>query len=350
MGTHQKMGVLIVDDSLVSREILRKGLSRSAQIEVVGVAGDPYEAVEKIEALEPDVLTLDINMPKMDGLTFLRKLMAQHPMPVIVISSSANSVFEALEAGAVDFVAKPEISSVSELETFLDEVVSKVKIASKATTQKGKAAEAVKPETLGIRPSKDIHLIAMGASTGGTDALLTVLKTLPENIPGIVIVQHMPPVFTRMYAERLNSQCSLDVKEAKSGDEIKPGSVLVAPGEFQMKVLKDKHRYVVKCTRGEKVSGHCPSVDVLFQSAAETAGEKAVGIILTGMGSDGAKGLLHMRKAGAYTIGQDRNSCVVYGMPMVAFNIGAVAKQLSLERIGPELIRYLQNLMARNGA
>ena len=336
------INVLIVDDSIVSREVIRKGISRDPRIRVAGMAGDPYEAVEQIAELEPDVLTLDINMPRMDGLTFLKKLMKQHPLPVVVISSSSHSVFEALEAGAVDFAAKPEISSVDDLESFIQEVIHKIKIASVANVEKTGAQKPVQQSVSGGYKSRDVDLIAIGASTGGTDALVKILQPLPPDLPGIVIVQHMPPVFTRMYAERLNSQCRLEVREARNGDEVKPGLALLAPGDYQMKVMKDNRRYTVKCYRGEKVSGHCPSVDVLFQSVAETAGRKSVGMILTGMGSDGAKGLLQMRKTGAWTVGQDQESCVVYGMPMVAFNIGAVVRQLPLDRIAPDVVRYIQ--------
>ncbi|MEN1758946.1 chemotaxis response regulator protein-glutamate methylesterase [Anoxynatronum sibiricum] len=341
MGTLKPIRVLIIDDSLVSREILRKGLAGDRRLQVVGLAGDPYEAVEKIEDLEPDVLTLDINMPKMDGLTFLTKLMAQLPLPVVVISSSAERVFDAMEKGAVDFVAKPAISSPADLETFLEEVVEKVKIAASVKMYLHAPTAVPEEMTPSVKAVKDIRVIAMGASTGGTDALLKVLKGLPMNIPGIVIVQHMPPVFTRMYAERLDQQCALSVSEAKTGDEVKPGSVLIAPGDQHIKIVKDQQRCVVRCFRGDKVSGHCPSVDVLFESAALTVGAKAMGVLLTGMGSDGARGLLTMRKAGAYTLGQDKDSSVVYGMPMVAYNIGAVVRQLPLERIPSEILRHL---------
>lgn len=343
MGPQRKIKVLIIDDSLVSREVLKKGLMRDTRLEVVGVAGDPYEAVDKIADLEPDVLTLDINMPRMDGITFLKKLMAQHPMPVVVISSSVESVFEAMESGAVDFVAKPEIHTPEDLDEFLLEVIQKIKIAAVALMKNNIAGNLSQDnKTSSLLPSREVDVITIGASTGGTDALLTVLKNLPVTIPGIVIVQHMPPVFTRMYAERLNNQCQLQVKEAATGDVVETGKVFIAPGNFHMKVVKEGSRYKLRCYPGEKVSGHCPSVDVLFQSVAETVGRKAVGIILTGMGSDGAKGLLAMRKNGAYTFGQNKDSCVVYGMPMVAYNMGAVVRQLPLDRISTELIRYLQ--------
>ena len=349
MRTLKPIRILIIDDSLVSREVLRKGLEKDQQLQVMGVAGDPYEAVGLIEDLEPDVLTLDINMPRMDGLTFLSKLMAQHPLPVVVISSSAERIFDAIERGAVDFVAKPGIATPADLEAFLTEVVEKVKVAAVAKTCPPTPAIPKGNTAPWARPGKGTKLIALGASTGGTDALLKVLKALPINVPGIVIVQHMPPVFTRMYAERLDKQCALSVSEAKSGDEIKPGKVLIAPGDQHMKVIRDHQRYVIKCYRGEKVSGHCPSVDVLFDSVAQTAGEKAIGVLLTGMGRDGAKGLLNMRQAGSYTLGQDQESSVVYGMPMVAYNIGAVACQLPLDRIPSEMLRYLSQASKSGG-
>jgi two-component system chemotaxis response regulator CheB len=280
-------------------------------------------------------------MPKMDGISFLKKLMVQYPLPIIVISSSTKKVFEALEAGAVDFVNKPDINTMKDLEKFIEEIVSKLKVASVAKMQlKAKKENNIINSFQGEKTTS-IKTIAIGASTGGTDAILTVLQSLPETVPGIVIVQHMPPVFTRMYAERLNTCCKLNVKEAESGDEIKQGSVLIAPGDYHMKVYKEKNSYYVKCYKGEKVSGHCPSVDILFESISNVFGEKAIGVILTGMGKDGAKGLLDMRKKGAYTIGQDEKTSIVYGMPMVSYNIGAVKKQVPLEKISGEICKYL---------
>lgn len=334
----RKIKVLIVDDSLLFRETLAQEIAKDFGIEVVGTAEDPFIARDKILELQPDVLTLDVEMPKMDGIAFLKKLMPQYPLPVVVISSVENNIFEALSAGAVDFVTKP--SSKAGTSTFINELIVKIKIAStaKVAGYKLRADESAKLQTLShVGGPLQETVVAIGASTGGTEALASIMKVLPAEMPGIVIVQHMPPVFTKMYAERLNGSSRLKVKEAADGDEIVPGLALIAPGDYQMKVVKDRGRYHVRCFKGEKVSGHCPSVDVLFESVADAVGKHALGVILTGMGSDGAKGLLSMRKKGAFTIGQDEKSCVVYGMPMVAFNIGAVEKQLPLDRIAQEI-------------
>lgn len=341
MKRKQPIKVLIVDDSMISREVIRKGLAVDPGIQVVGTAADPYEAVGVIEAKNPDVITLDVNMPRMDGLTFLKKIMKQAPMPVVVISGSAHQVMAALEAGAVDFVEKPTIQKPEDLKRFLEEIVQIVKVAAVSQTKPLEQPLSKPQRPLVTKSSSAVDIIALGASTGGTDALMKILKELPNSLPGIVIVQHMPATFTKMYADRLNTFCSMEVIEAKTGDEVRTGRVLIAPGGYQMKVVKSGSRYTVKCYDGEKVSGHCPSVDVLFESVAATAGAKAVGVILTGMGSDGAKGLLSMKKAGSYTLGQDEKTCVVYGMPMVAYNIGGVMKQLDLKEIGPEILRYV---------
>ncbi len=342
MKLSKKIKVLIVDDSLLFRETLAKELSKDLGIEVVGTAADPFDARDKILELSPDVLTLDVEMPKMDGIAFLRKLMPQYPLPVIVVSSVGENVFNALNAGAVDFVTKPDFTKPGGIVAFINELVIKIKIASTAKVGSLKkdynVAKVVSKQGMDISDT----VIAIGASTGGTEAVLSVIQNLPREMPGIVIVQHMPPVFTKMYADRLNQTCLLEVKEAENNDVIRPGRVLLAPGDFQMRVEKGSNGYYVRVEKGEKVSGHCPSVDVLFDSMAETVkGAKAVGVILTGMGSDGAKGLLKMRNTGAYTIGQDEKTCVVYGMPAVAYNIGAVKTQLPLDKIPQEICDYL---------
>lgn len=341
MSIKRKTRVLIVDDSFLFRETMLKGLSQDANIEVVGTASDAYMARDEILSLKPDVMTLDVEMPRMDGVEFVKKLMPQYPLPIVMVSSATEKVFEALNAGAVDFVAKP--SDSTNMSSFLNELIIKVKIASTAKVGHMKHALGAiaagadnKSSGLGDR------LIAIGASTGGTEAILEVIKDLPDTLPGIVIVQHMPPVFTKMYADRLNNICNMEVREAKDGDEVKPGLALIAPGGFQMQVLKRPGGYKVKCFEAEKVNGHAPSVDVLFNSVADVAKGMALGVILTGMGSDGAKGLLKMRKNGAFTIGQDEKSAVVYGMPMVAYDIGAVEKQTSLDLISNEIIRYFK--------
>ena len=262
-------------------------------------------------------------------------------MLVIVVSSVSKNVLDALDAGAVEFVTKPNVTRPGGMASFVNELIIKIKIASTAKVGNRKSDyTSSRPVTnQGIDTMSKI--IAIGASTGGTDAIHTVISGLPRDMPPIVIVQHMPPVFTKLYAERLNNTCELEVKEAEDGDALRPGRVLIAPGNYQMRVAKRGSGYIVKCTQEEKVSGHCPSVDVLFDSVADVVGKQSVGVILTGMGRDGANGLLKMKKTGAYTIGQDEKSSVVYGMPMVAFNIGAVDKQLPLDRIDDEIIRFL---------
>lgn len=338
----RKIKVLIVDDSLLFRETLARGISRDPSIEVVGTAGDPYEARDLIIKHEPDVMTLDVEMPRMNGIEFLRKLMPQYPIPVVMVSYVSDSVFDALNAGAVDFVTKPDINSRN-LDAMINELIIKVKIASMARV--GYLKRQHTPGVIGRLTCNTTNdrLIAIGSSTGGTEAIMEILKSLPSNVPGIVIVQHMPPVFTRLYAERLNNSCQLEVKEASDGDVILPGRVLVAPGDYHMRVKKNGPVYSVRCFKGEKVNGHCPSVDVLFESVAEQAGKNAVGVILTGMGNDGARGLLAMREQGARTIGQDSDSCVVYGMPKVAYEIGAVEYQVSLSAIAQTICNILND-------
>jgi len=341
MAVNRKIRVLIVDDSLLFRETLAREIARDSGIDVVGTASDPFAARDMILELEPDVVTLDVEMPKMDGIAFLKKLMPQYPLPVIVVSSVGGNVFDALNAGAVDFVTKPNFSKTGGMNSFINEIIVKIKIAStaKVASQK-KEYMPVGALTERKGGGSDV-IIAIGASTGGTEAIYELIKAFPRDMPGILVVQHMPPVFTRMYAERLNNSCRLEVKEAENGDIVRPGRVLIAAGDYHMELVKDRGGYSVRCYQGEKVSGHCPSVDVLFDSVAKAAGKKSIGIILTGMGSDGAKGLLNMRKQGAFTIGQDQKTCVVYGMPMVAFNIGAVEKQLPLYQIPQEVCNYL---------
>jgi two-component system chemotaxis response regulator CheB len=341
MKHSRKIKVLVVDDSALFRDFLAKGLSADSGIEVVATAKDPFDARDKIIEYEPDVMTLDVEMPKMNGIEFLKRLMPQYPMPVVVISDANDYVFDALNAGAVDFIAKPDPNTGRSLETIINELKTKIKVASLANVSSWKAAGSGHVISKSAYDSS-IKMIAIGASTGGTEATYSLLKALPPNMPGIVIVQHMPPVFTRMYAERLNKSVQLEVKEAQHGDIVYPGRVLIAPGDFQMRVKKSGDKFMVDCLKGEKVSGHCPSVDVLFDSVAKEVGRNAMGVILTGMGQDGAAGLLTMRSKGARTIGQDEKSCVVYGMPKAAYNIGAVEKQATLEAI-PSLICAILN-------
>lgn len=332
----KKLKVLIVDDSMVFRETLAKGISQDAGIEVVGTASDPYSARDKIIEFEPHVMTLDVEMPRMNGIEFLKRLMPQYPIPVVVVSSVSDNVFDALNAGAVDFVTKPGVNSKNGLEAFINELIIKIKIASTARLGHWKNEHAMHTiDSTNKHGSQKI--LAIGASTGGTEAIYSVLKMLPRDIPGTVIVQHMPPVFTKMYADRLNNSCLMEVKEAQNGDRVYPGRVLIAPGDYHMRLKKTGTIYTVECFKGEKVNGHAPSVDVLFDSVAKVCGKDAIGIILTGMGGDGAKGLLAMRSRGARTIGQDQKSCVVYGMPKVAYDLGGVEKQAQLEHI-PQII------------
>jgi len=345
----KKVKLLIVDDSALVRQILTQGLSQDPEIEVVGVASDPYVARDKIVKLRPDVLTLDVEMPRMDGVQFLRRLMPQYPLPVLMVSSLTERgkqiTVEALEAGAVDFVTKPSSNVNRDLQRMMSELRQKVKIVSTANVSSWKDSSfrtrKIKHcESSALANSTD-KVIAIGASTGGTEAIKMILQQLPADMPGVVIVQHMPPGFTRMFAERLNQQTSLTVKEAQTGDRIMQGTVLIAPGDYHMKVLRSGGQYRVDITSGEKVCGHRPSVEILFNSVAASVGANAIGVILTGMGQDGAEGLLKMRHAGAQTIAQDEKTSVVYGMPKVAYEKGGVCDVVPIDRIAGRIISML---------
>ncbi|WP_031472365.1 protein-glutamate methylesterase/protein-glutamine glutaminase [Agathobaculum desmolans] len=338
----KKIRVMIVDDSLLARRIIRDGLSAYSNMEIVGEAGNAAEARAKLPLLRPDVMTLDVEMPGMNGIDFVKSLLPQHPVPIILVSSLNLRVFDAMAVGAVDFVRKPE--TVGANQRFIEALANKIVVASCARIRRSQmaAAPAVGRLPLMAQGVKET-IIAIGASTGGTEATLEVIKRLPADTPGIVVVQHMPPGFTKMYADRLDKICAMKVKEAENGDAIERGRVLIAPGDKQMRVVRTGNRYTVSCQFGEKVSGHCPSVDVLFHSVAQSVRCRTVGIILTGMGRDGADGLLDMRRHGAYTIGQDKESSVVYGMPMVAHDIGAVVQQAACENIAAVLLRHLNN-------
>lgn len=337
----KRIKVLIVDDSLVFRESLSKGLSGDPYIKVVGTAENPYEAVELIERFHPDVITCDVQMPKMDGIEFIRQLMPQFPLPVIVISSLGNAVFDALTVGAVDFVNKPGSSSNKEFSAFIEDIKEKVKTAARANVIK-QSKEIIKAMPVHSQIDNS-RIIAIGASTGGTEAISRILKALPKEIPGIVIVQHIPPVFSKMFADRLNAQTGLEVLEGNAGDRIIPGRVIIAPGDKHMRVLKQGDGYKVEVFHGDKVNGHCPSVDVLFHSVSKVAGTNALGIILTGMGYDGAKGILAMKRQKSYTLGQDEKSSVVYGMPKVAYEVGGVSKQMPLEEIPRAIMNWVKS-------
>lgn len=342
----QPIKVLVVDDSIVFRELLIQNLNKDPAIKVVAAAKDAFEARDLILEHKPDVMTLDIELPRMNGIEFLQKLIPQYPLPVVVISSLSDKVFDALNAGAVDFVAKPMVSNRERLEDFIkNELLVKVKIASTVKVSNIKKTVMHHQEQEQPSVKKSNLVVAIGASTGGTEAIFSVVKEFGTDIPGIVCVQHMPPKFTEMYANRLNDQCRIQVKEAQTGDSVQPGHMLIAPGgDRHMHLVKVNGSYQVEIKAGPKVNGHCPSVEVLFESVAKTAGANAVGIILTGMGGDGAKGLLSMRKAGARTIGQDESTCVVYGMPKVAYELGAVEFQDKLTDI-PKRVYSLLNKM-----
>jgi len=340
--------VLIVDDSATARAVIREVLESDKDIEVVGVAQDAYIARDRIIELRPDVICLDVEMPRMDGITFLKKLMTYMPTPVVMVSSltqkGATTTLEALEAGAIDFVPKPHSNIYDGIDEIREEIVSKVKAAAKAKVIQRKHQISPQKVTYKALSETTDKVIAIGASTGGTEAIKDVLTRLPSNIPGIIIVQHMPSNFTKSFADRLNELCAIEVKEAKNGDFLGVGKALIAPGDYHMVLRRSGARYFVEIGTGDKVSGHRPSVDVMFSSVARTAGANSIGVILTGMGADGAKGLLAMRNAGARTIGQNENSCIVYGMPKVAYELGGVEKQYELDRIAEAVVRTAEEI------
>ena len=345
-ASERKIKVLIVDDSAIVRKLLTEALAGEPDLEVVGTAPDPYIARDKILSLRPDVLTLDIEMPRMDGLTFLKKLMRFHPMPVVVISSlgqaSSRIAVEALQHGAVEVLAKPGGPySVGELK---HDLPHKVRAAGHARLSKALPAPA--PVPMKFPAANPARVIAIEASTGGTEAIREVLAALPASSPGIVIVQHIPPVFSNAFAKRLNDLCQMQVREAVDGDRLTPGLALVAPGNFHMTLDKRGGEYRVGVQDGPRVCYQRPAVDVLFESVAAAAGADAAGALLTGMGSDGAQGLLKMKRAGARTIAQDEASCVVFGMPGEAIRLGAVDHVLPLNRIAAELMA-ISSLAAR---
>ncbi|AVK48756.1 chemotaxis response regulator protein-glutamate methylesterase [Clostridium sp. MF28] len=327
--------VLIVDDSIVFREAISRGISTAPNIEVVGKAVDPYDARDKLLELNPDVMICDVQMPKLNGVEFIKRLLPQYKIPIIVVSSISDVVFDAMDAGAVDFLSKPDARTPNGFEVFINELIIKIRGAVNVNLSANLGQIPKSGSNRGMEKSINVRnkVIAIGASTGGTEAIYNLLKNLPKDIPGIIIVQHIPPVFSKMFADRLNLQTHFTVKEAQTGDTIEPGKVLIAPGDKHMKLKKAADKYIVETIQGNKVNGHCPSVDVLFESVAKVASKNAIGVILTGMGHDGAVGLMSMRRAGARTIGQDQKSSVVYGMPKVAFEIGAVEKQVAISNI-----------------
>ncbi len=346
--------VLVVDDSAVTRKLITEALQKSKHIEVVATAIDPFIAVDKIKRFSPDVITLDIEMPRMDGLTFLSKLMIAHPMPVVMVSAftdaGARETIRALELGAVDFVLKPKLDDAKAWDEFSYELIEKITAASRLEIKRKSSpvAEGQKPVVVpekftadAILPKKkelvsrvgSESVIAIGASTGGTEAIAEILSNLPEDVPGIAIVQHMPEKFTKAFADRLNGLARLYVKEAEGGDRVLRGMALIAPGDRHMILRADAGGYFVEINDGPPVNRHRPSVDVLFRSVAQIAGKKALGILLTGMGADGAQGLLEMKEAGARTIAQDEKSSTVFGMPREAIKLGAADMVMDLKKI-----------------
>ncbi|MEI7636436.1 MAG: chemotaxis response regulator protein-glutamate methylesterase [Syntrophus sp. (in: bacteria)] len=342
----KKIKVLIVDDSAIVRKIFAEELSRYPDIEIIGTAPDPFVARDKIVNLQPDVITLDIEMPRMDGLTFLKKLMKYYPVPTIVVSSltpkGGKMTLEAFDIGAVDVIAKPGGSySVGDMSSQLADKIRAASRVSMSPAARTTGLVREKPEPMKALTQTSHKVIAIGASTGGTEALKNVLMKLPPNIPGIVVVQHMPANFTTAFADRLNTLCQFQVKEAQDNDTVVPGTCLIAPGNFHMLLRRSGARYYVEVKTGPMVHHQRPAVDVLFKSTAKYAGANAVGVILTGMGADGAEGLKAMKDAGASTIAQDEKSCVVFGMPKEAIKLGAADKILPLDNIANEIIRMI---------
>lgn len=364
---HKKIRVLIVDDSALVRQMLTEILSADRGIEVVGTAADPYVARDRIKQLKPDVLTLDVEMPKMDGVTFLSNLMRLHPMPVVMVSSlterGADITLRALELGAIDFVSKPKLDLVHGLACYAEEIVAKVKAAAGAGTRilERRTLQAMEPiipklsaDAVLMKSTHTGHfrttdkIIAIGASTGGTEAIKEVLMRLPANAPGIVVTQHIPEAFSGPFAKRMNSVSAMNVSEARDGQLVIPGYCYIAPGNRHLLVERDGARFVCRLSDGPPVNRHRPSVDVLFRSMAQNVGPNAVGVILTGMGDDGARGLLEMREAGTPTIAQDEKSSVVWGMPGEAVKLGAAAQILPLDCIAEALLTLVSVTMHSN--
>jgi len=351
MALISKIKVLIVDDSAVIRQTVKLMLQDEPTIEVVGTAMNAKFAIHKISTLKPDVLILDIQMPEVDGLTFLQRLMKDHPMPVIIFSSYASegsiNALKALEYGAVEVLEKPLLASPEDIKAYKESLVKAIQSAASARVNRlfTKPQERIKISTPSFekaeKPTHTPKIIAIGASTGGTEAIRTILEKLPPNTPPIVIVQHMPPVFTKSFAERLNTLSRLYVKEAETGDEIKTGTALIAPGDKHLKIALFNGKYVAQLDDSAPVNRHKPSVDVLFDSVAEVAGANSIGIILTGMGADGSRGLLKMKEKGAFTIAQDESTSVVFGMPKVAIKKRAVKLVLPVYDIPEYLIKIL---------
>ncbi len=353
----RKVKVLIVDDSALVRQMLTTMLESSPLIEVIGTARDPLDAREKIKKLNPDVLTLDIEMPKMDGVTFLKNLMRLRPMPVVMVSTltekGADITLESLEIGAIDYVAKPRTDLQTTLTDYTDEIIEKVLTASRAKVQE----YVTSPHKLKVKPKYDAgsiideidgnqqfsttdKIVGIGASTGGTEAIKRVLTMLPANSPAIVITQHIPSSFSASFTQRVNRMCEIEVKEPEDGELIKPGYAYIAPGDKHLIIERKGKSYICRLNDGVPVNRHKPSVDVMFRSLAQSAGPNAMAILLTGMGDDGAKGMLEMHQQGSYTVAQDEDTCVVWGMPGNAVKLGAVDKELPLRKVSTEILRF----------
>jgi len=350
---NRKIRVLVIDDSALIRSVMKEIIDKEKDMECVGAAPDPLVAREMIKSLNPDVLTLDVEMPKMDGLDFLERLMRLRPMPVVMVSTlteaGSNITFRALELGAVDFVSKPKMDIVRGMEEYAMEITDKIRAAAEAKVRKSSSAASIQERfsadailpSVSVRYSSTEKLIIIGASTGGTEAIKEVLTRLPADVPGILVTQHMPENFTKSFADRLNSLCKISVKEAEHNERILPGHAYIAPGHSHLLLKRSGANYMTELSQGPPVNRHRPSVDVLFRSAANVAGANALGIILTGMGKDGAQGLLEMKQAGSHTIAQDEASCVVFGMPREAIAMGGACEVLPLQNIARRTLEFL---------
>ncbi|HZW25702.1 MAG TPA: chemotaxis response regulator protein-glutamate methylesterase [Gallionella sp.] len=359
MGNN-KIKVLVVDDSALIRNVMKEIIDREKDMVCVGAAPDPIAAREMIKTLNPDVLTLDVEMPKMDGLDFLERLMRLRPMPVVMVSTlterGSDITFRALELGAVDFVSKPKMDIARGMEEYAAEITDKIRAAAQShvrakkpavptmVVQEKLSADAILPSSVSGRFASTEKLIIIGASTGGTEAIKEVLTRLPADVPGILVTQHMPENFTKSFADRLNSLCKISVKEAEHNERILPGHAYIAPGHSHLLLKRSGANYMTELNQGPPVNRHRPSVDVLFRSAANVAGANAMGIILTGMGKDGAQGMLEMKQAGSFTIAQDEATCVVFGMPREAIALGGAAEVLPLQNVARRTLEYLASV------